>query len=203
MEKKRILVLVGGISKNSLNKKLFMAMKEEAPSEMKLEYFDISELPFFSQDIENEPPQQVVEFKKLIAECFGVLFITPEYNRSLPGVLKNAIDWGSRPYGKNLWDKLPAGVMGCSIGATGTMASQQHLRQILGYLNMAVMGQPEFYLNGSKVFDQEGQLTDQKTKDHIQKYWEAFTEWIDTHAAKEGVIKSFIKDQSSGASLSH
>lgn len=203
MEQLRILAMVGGISKNSINKKLFVAMKHHAPLGVKLEYFDISELPFFSQDIEHEPPRKVKEFKELITQSDAVLFITPEYNRSIPGVLKNAIDWASRPYGENLWDKLPAGVMGCSVGNTGTLGSQQHLRQVLGYLNMAVMGQPEFYLNASHVFDEHGTLVDTKTKEHIEKYWDSFVHWINFVAPEQEAFRAMPEDDSTQSSLNH
>lgn len=179
MEKIKILCLVGGIARDSLNKKLYQLMQEFAPEEVILKTFDISRLPFFSQDLENDPPDSVVGWKDQIREADAVLFITPEYNRSMPGVLKNAIDWGSRPYGQNLWDKKPAAVMGASIGATGTFGAQHHLRQTLAYLNLAVMGQPEFYLNASQFLDKNGRPINAKTNDLIQQYWEAFTHWIE------------------------
>jgi NAD(P)H-dependent FMN reductase len=178
MKKINILALVGGISRDSLNKKLYNAVKERAPGNINLFTFDISKIPFFSQDIENDPPDNIIEFKDLIREADAVLFITPEYNRSFPGVLKNAIDWGSRPYGQNLWDKKPAGVMGATISSVGTFGAQHHLRQVLAYLNLSVMGQPEFYFTSKKSFDEYGNLTDEKTKQFIENYWKAFNEWI-------------------------
>lgn len=178
MKKINILVLVGGISRDSLNKKLYNAVKERAPGNINLFTFDISKIPFFSQDIENDPPDNIIEFKDLIREADAVLFITPEYNRSFPGVLKNAIDWGSRPYGQNLWDKKPAGVMGATISSVGTFGAQHHLRQVLAYLNLSVMGQPEFYFTSKNSFDEYGNLTDEKTKQFIENYWKAFNEWI-------------------------
>ena len=179
MEKLKILCLVGGIASNSLNKKLYQLMLEFAPEDFNLSTFDISRLPFFSQDLENDPPDSVVGWKDRIREADAVLFITPEYNRSIPGVLKNAIDWGSRPYGQNLWDKKPAAVMGASIGATGTFGAQHHLRQTLAYLNMAIMGQPEFYLDASRFLDKEGRPVDGKTTELIHQYWESFSNWIE------------------------
>ena len=113
------------------------------------------------------------------ADADAVLFITPEYNRSFPGVLKNAVDWGSRPYGQNLWDKKPAGVMGATISAIGTFGAQHHLRQVLAYLNMSVMGQPEFYFNASNAFDDRGRLINEKSKEFVQNYWIAFMNWIE------------------------
>lgn len=179
MAKIKILTLVGGISRNSLNKKLFYAVKDMAPEEFEITSFDISKIPFFSQDIENDPPDVVTEFKELIRDSDATLFITPEYNRSFPGVLKNAIDWGSRPYGQNLWDRKPAGVMGATISSIGTFGAQHHLRQVLAYLNVSVMGQPEFYFTSQNSFDESGKLQDEKTRGFIKDYWQAFSEWIE------------------------
>jgi NAD(P)H-dependent FMN reductase len=178
VEKLNILGLVGGISKNSLNKKLFKAFQAQAPSNFSIEDFDISQLPFFSQDIETEPPQVVVDFKRKVQEADAVLFVTPEYNHSLPGVLKNAIDWGSRPYGKGVWAKKISAMAGASAGNLGTYGSQQHLRQVLSFLDTRTMHQPEFYTNGSKSFDGDGKLIDERTKEYINKFWKAFGEWI-------------------------
>lgn len=180
-QKKRVLALVGGISRDSLNIKLFTAIRTQMKTSFNFHFFDISVLPFFSQDLENDPPEIVEEFWQEIKKSDGVLFITPEYNRSYPGVLKNAIDWGSRPADKNKWKGLPAGVMGASVGAIGTFGAQQHLRQVLNYLDMRVMGQPEFYLNASKAFDDKGKLIDEKTKNFLTKYFQAYKLWLSEH----------------------
>lgn len=174
----RILALVGGISKNSLNKKLFTALKLQAPIGFELEAFDISKLPFFSQDLEADLPSPVKELKNLVLGAAGILFITPEYNRSFPGVLKNALDWGSRPWGQNSWDKKPAAVLGASVGNIGTFGAQHHLRQVLAYLNMPTLGQPEFYLNAAKSFDDQGNLMDEKTKGFIDGFWKSYAAWV-------------------------
>ncbi len=197
MEKIRVLTLVGGISRDSLNKKLYHAVKERAPQSIKILTFDISKIPFFSQDIENDPPDSVIEFKDLIREADAVLFITPEYNRSFPGVLKNAIDWGSRPYGQNLWDKKPAGVMGATVSNVGTFGAQHHLRQVLAYLNLSVMAQPEFYFTSKNSFDEKGVLTDEKTKKFIDQYWRAFSDWIIKliPSSEKGESREFAKDE--------
>lgn len=179
MEKIKILTLVGGISRESINKKLLTAIQKLDSKDFKFITFDISKLPFFSQDLEMDPPDHVTTFKELIRESQAVLFITPEYNRSIPGVLKNAIDWGSRPYGMNLWDKKPAAVMGASVGAIGTFGAQHHLRQVLAYLNMYTLGQPEFYFNASHAFDSAGLLINPKTEALLINYLEAFSEFID------------------------
>lgn len=178
MDKFKVLTLVGGISRESINKKLFFAIKDLRLSDFEFITFDITKLPFFSQDLEMDPPDQVTTYKELIRESNAVLFITPEYNRSMPGVLKNAIDWGSRPYGMNLWDKKPAAVLGASVGNIGTFGAQHHLRQCLAYLNMYTLGQPEFYFNATDAFDKEGKLVNPKTEHLLIKFFEAFTDLI-------------------------
>ena len=185
MKKLKILSLLGGISKDSINKKLYQALVTIAGPEYQFQLADLSHFPFYSQDLEMDPPDIITEFKEQIRENDAILFVTPEYNRSIPGVLKNAIDWGSRPYGQNLWDKLPAGVLGASIGNIGTFGAQHHLRQILSYLNMYVMNQPEFYLNASKAFDVNGKLKNPDIEKLIQTYWNSFKEWIHLHSENE------------------
>lgn len=172
----RTLTLVGGISRDSINKRLFHAIEDLSPKGFEFDTFDISKLPFFSQDLEMDPPDIVSELKEKIREAEAVLFISPEYNRSFPGVLKNAIDWGSRPYGMNLWAKKPAAVLGASVGSIGTFGAQHHLRQVLAYLDMVVMGQPEFYFNATGAFNDQGQLVNDKTKQLLTKFFETFHE---------------------------
>jgi len=174
----KILTLVGGISKDSLNKKLFQALKDLAPKDFTLDTFDISSLPFFNQDLEEDLPQSVRDLKNKIEDAHAVLFITPEYNRSVPGVLKNAIDWGSRPYGQNSWDQKPCGVLGASPGNIGSFGAQNHLRQTLTYLNMDPMPTPEMYIKAFQAFDENGKLKSDGLKDLIQKYLLAFNKWI-------------------------
>lgn len=175
MAKFSILAICGSLRKDSLNKKLLQAFISLAPEDLTIELVDISNLPLFNQDLESKFPQEAADLKAKIRAADGILISTPEYNRSIPGVLKNAIDWASRPYGDNAWDKKPVGLIGASIGNIGTAVAQCHLKSIFGYLNTHIMGQPEFYLNASKVFDPStGQLTDQSTKDHITKYLTAF-----------------------------
>jgi chromate reductase, NAD(P)H dehydrogenase (quinone) len=178
MNKIKVLCLIGGISRDSLNKKLFKAVSELAPESIEILTYSIESLPYFSQDIENDPPDSVNEFKDKIRNSDALLLISPEYNRSFPGVLKNALDWGSRPYGSNLWDKMPAGLMGATPSTVGTFGAQHHLRQVLAYLNVAAMGQPEFYFHVQDSFDESGNLKDKKTKEIIVNYWEALTTWI-------------------------
>lgn len=176
----KTLTLVGGISSQSLNQKYFKAIQALELPDFEFETFEINKLPFFSQDLEMDPPDIVTAYKEKIREADAILFITPEYNRSFPGVLKNAIDWGSRPYGQNLWDQKPAAVLGASPGATGTFGAQHHLRQVMAYLNMHVMGQPEMYFGfAPKAFDQAGNLENEKTKELLHNFFEAFHGLID------------------------
>ena len=178
MEPIKTLTLIGGISRDSLNKRFFSAIQQLEIDAFEFNVFDISRLPFFSQDLENDPPDYVTGYKERIRECDALLIVTPEYNRSVPGVLKNAIDWGSRPYGQNLWDKKPAAIMGASIGNIGTFGAQHHLRQMFAYLNMHVMGQPEFYFNASNAFDEGGKLANESTIEFVKKFFDAFREHV-------------------------
>jgi chromate reductase len=178
MEAIKVLTLVGGISQNSLNKKYFEAIRQLALKNFHFVEFDISKLPFFSQDLEMDPPDKVTEYKELIRSAGALLIVTPEYNRSFPGVLKNALDWGSRPYGQNLWDKKPAAILGASPGNIGTFGAQHHLRQVMSYLNMYVLGQPEIYFNASHAFNENGELNDPKTKKLIHKFFDEFYQLI-------------------------
>lgn len=178
MKELKILVLVGGIAKNSINKKLYQAIQKIAPANLELSTFDIGELTFFSQDLENDLPAQVKELKNQIQSSHGILFITPEYNRSIPGVLKNAIDWASRPYGTSAWKGKKAAVLGMSPGKTGTMSAQQHLRFILNALNIHVMPQPEIYLTMSETLNDAGEFGSEKTKEFMKKFLNSFVEYI-------------------------
>ena len=185
MQTRKILTLVGGISTGSLNQKLFQVARDLSPQGYKLIGHDIQKLPFFSQDLENDPPDIVAAFKDKIRESDAILFITPEYNRSIPGVLKNAIDWGSRPYGQNLWKRKPAATMGASIGNIGTYGAQHHLQDVMAYLDLCTMAQPEFYLNGSKAFNESGKLIDQNVKKLISNFLTSFVNWIEFIAPED------------------
>lgn len=176
METLNVLTLIGGISENSINRRLYNELLKHNPTNLSSRTFDISQLPFFSQDIENNPPQVVAQFLNAIKEADAILFITPEYNRSFPGVLKNAIDWGSRPPGQNLWSTKPAGIMGASGGKMGTFGAQQHLRNVCSFLNMYVMPQPEFYFDASTSLDENGIINGAER--YIERYLTAFEKWI-------------------------
>jgi chromate reductase len=140
------------------------------PSDAELEIFDLQGIPLFSEDDEHTPPERVVEFKKKIREAHAILFATPEYNYSFPGVLKNAIDWASRPYGDSAWAGKPAAILGASIGPGGTARAQYHLRQTFVFLNLQPVQQPEVLIGvASQKFDAAGNLTDEALKEQLRQ----------------------------------
>jgi chromate reductase, NAD(P)H dehydrogenase (quinone) len=143
-----------------------------------LKTLELDGIPVFNQDEDQNPPPKVSDFKRRIREADAILFVTPEYNYSVPGVLKNAIDWASRPYGDSAWNGKPAAIMGASPGAIGTARAQYHLRQILVYLNMFPINQPEVMIgNAAARCDKEGNLTDETTKDFIRQLLQNLVEW--------------------------
>ena len=172
----KTLVLVGGICRESLNKRFYNEMVKHYAGKLSFSSFEIEKLPFFSQDIESGSPSVVDAFRATIRDAQAALFITPEYNRSFPGVLKNAIDWGSRPWGQNLWSGKPVGIMGVSTGTLGTYGAQNQLKTVCAFLNMHIMHQPEFYGNASLLMDDKG-LTE-KSLPFVQKYLESFENWV-------------------------
>jgi chromate reductase len=180
-----VVVLVGSLRKGSLNRKMAMALRAMAPQSMKLEIVEIGDLPLFNQDMEANPPPPSVAFKERIQRADAVLFVTPEYNRSVPGALKNAIDVASRPKSNSAWDGKPCAVVSVSPGAIGGFGANHHLRQSLVFLNMPAMQQPEAYVGGAdKLFDGEGNLTNDSTRALMRKFLDAFGTWIDRNAAK-------------------
>src|SRR5262249_35292235 len=174
----RILGIVGSLRRNSYNRSALCAAAKLVPEGAILESFDLDGIPLFNQDEDQHPPFRVAELKRRIRESDAVLFVTPEYNYSVPGVLKNAIDWASRPYGDSAWDGKPAAIMGASMGTLGTARAQYHLRQILVFLNMFPINQPEVMIgNAATRFDEEGELTDQATNDHISRLLQSLVDW--------------------------
>jgi chromate reductase len=168
-----ILGIAGSLREGSFNRATLRAAQGLVPAGATLEPFDIKGLPGFSQDDEATPPAQVVEMKKRVRAADAILFVTPEYNYSVPGVLKNAIDWASRPYGDSAWTKKPVAVMGASVGTLGTGRAQYHLRQMFVFLNMFAVNQPEVMIrNAHKHFDAEGRLTDEAAKKLISQLLE-------------------------------
>ena len=155
----KIAVLVGSLRKDSFNRKLALALPALAPQDFSFESLEIGDLPLYNQDDDASPAEPVKRLKAQISGSQGLLFVTPEYNRSIPGVLKNAIDHASRPYGQSAWAGKPAGVIGVSVGAIGTALAQQHLRNVLAYLDVPTLGQPEAFIqNKDGLFDANGQI---------------------------------------------
>ena len=179
---KDIAVLVGSLRKDSVNRKAALALAVLAPPSLRLDVVEIGHLPFYNQEFDADPgatPPSYREFRERIARAAGVIFATPEYNRSYPAVLKNAIDIGTRPYGKSVWAHKPAGVISVSLGALGAFGANQHLRQQLANVNMRVLQQPEIYLAAAdKLFDADGNVTADSTRDLLRSYIDAFAGWI-------------------------
>lgn len=180
-----ILGIAGSLRKASYNRAALRAAQQLTPSGARIEIFELDGIPSFNQDEESKPPEKVTQLKARVRAADAILFVTPEYNYSIPGVLKNAIDWASRPYGDNAWDGKPVAVMGASIGAMGTSRAQYHLRQSFVFLNMHPLNGPEVMIaNAAQRFDEHGNLTDEKTKKFIQKLLENLVKW--THHLERG-----------------
>jgi chromate reductase, NAD(P)H dehydrogenase (quinone) len=180
-----VAVIVGSLRKGSLNRAMAHALTELAQPSLKLEIVEIRDLPLYDQDLDQEPPAPWVSFRERIRRADAVLFVTPEYNRSVPGVLKNAIDIGSRPYGHSAWNKKPGAVVSVSPGAIGGFGANHHLRQSLVFLNVPVLQQPEMYIgDAGKLFDENGKLVNDKTREFLKKFVGAFSDWITTTSAK-------------------
>ena len=178
MPKVSILGFAGSLRKGSYNKALLRAALEMIPADAELEIFDIEGIPPFNQDLESQPPEKVKEFKTKIRAADAILIATPEYNYSVPGVLKNAIDHASRPYGDNAFDGKPVAIMGASIGILGTARAQYHLRQSLVFLNMYSLNRPEVMVPlAQEKIDQNGRITDQKTREKIKELLQALVFW--------------------------
>ncbi|MDI9240005.1 NAD(P)H-dependent oxidoreductase [Lysobacter sp. LF1] len=184
MSQYRIALVVGSLRRESINRKLAIALTKLAPSDFTFHHCEIGDLPLYNQDDDDHQAAPVKRLKQEVSSADGLLFVTPEYNRSVPGVLKNAIDHASRPYGKSAWAGKPAGVIGASIGAAGTAMSQQHLRNILAYLDAPTMGQPEAFIHVKEgFFDADGNVAE-GSRDFVQKWMDRFAEWVRTHAGK-------------------
>ena len=174
----KILGIPGSLRKESFNRAALRAATQLAPEGATIEVFELDGIPGFNQDDEQNPPAKVVELKKRIRESDAILFVTPEYNYSIPGVLKNAIDWASRPYGDSAWSGKPVAIMGASIGALGTARAQYHLRQMFVFLNKFPVNQPEVMIgNASERFDAAGNLTHDATKEFIRQLLQNLVNW--------------------------
>jgi chromate reductase len=183
MSKYQIAVLVGSLRHDSFNRKLASAIAKLAPSEFSFRQVQIGDLPLYNQDDDANPVESVKRLKNEIKNAQGLLFVTPEYNRSIPGVLKNAIDHASRPYGQSAWAGKPAGVLGASPGAMGTALAQQHLRNILAHLDMPTLGQPEAFIHAKEgLFDEGGNIGADSRK-FLQNWMDKYVAWVKKFAA--------------------
>jgi chromate reductase, NAD(P)H dehydrogenase (quinone) len=176
----RIGVIVGSLRQGAYSRMLARALPELAPKSMQFTDIGIGELPHYNQDLETDsPPPAWTAFRKALQACDGILFVTPEYNRSIPGAVKNALDVGSRPWGKSSWTGKPAAVISITPGALGGMASNHHLRQVLLAVNLAAMPYPEAYIPGAAaLFDESGKLTNADTRQFLTSFMKSFDEWV-------------------------
>lgn len=179
-----IAVIVGSLRKESINRKVANALTELAPDSLSFRTIEIGNLPFYNPDLDgDDAPKAWSEFRETMKSVDGVLFVTPEYNRSVPAALKNALDVGSRPAGESIWDGKPAGVVSGSLGGIGGFGANHHLRQSLVFLNMPAMQQPEAYIGSfGSLFDDKGVLTNDGTRDFLKKFAFAFADWVALHA---------------------
>lgn len=182
MSQFKIAVVIGSLRKDSFNRKLGLALAHLAPEDFTFEHLEIGDLPLYNQDDDGQQSEPVKRLKTRIANAQGLLFITPEYNRSIPGVLKNAIDHASRPYGQSAWAGKPAGVIGVSVGAIGTALAQQHLRNVLAYLDVPTLGQPEAFIqNKDDLFDDKGHIGNEGTQKFLQAWVDKYVAWVKVH----------------------
>lgn len=179
----KVAVLVGSLRKESFNRKLAKAVEQLAPSGFSFDHVRIDNLPLYNQDFDSEYPPVCQQLKAQIKAADALLFVTPEYNRSVPGVLKNAIDIASRPYGKSAWDAKPAAIVSVSPGAIGAFGANHHLRQSLVFLNMPTMTQPEAYVGqAATLVDDKGDFAKPETREFLGKFLAAFARWIERNA---------------------
>ena len=179
-----IAVVVGSLRKASINKKLAKALEKTGSDLFTFSNVDISAIPLYNQDLDDNIPAVVREMKDQIAKADAVLFVTPEYNRSIPGVLKNVLDWGSRPYGQNVWAGKAAAMTGSSPGAVGTAVAQGHLRSVLSFLGMKLTALPELYFQDlpDRIAD-DGTVQDDRTKTYLRAFLVSFKGWIEQFKA--------------------
>ena len=182
---RKVAVLVGSLRKDSFNRKMANALAKLAAPALDLVIVEIGDLPLYNSDDDANPAPAILDFRKRIVASDALLFVTPEYNRSVPGALKNAIDVGSRPYGKSAWNGKPAAIVSVSPGAMGAFGANHHLRQSFVFLNVPAMTQPEAYIgNAASLFDDKGVLINESTREFLQKFIAAFAQWIDRNVAR-------------------
>ncbi|MGY4310719.1 chromate reductase [Bradyrhizobium sp. JR3.5] len=187
-----VSVLVGSLRKASLSGMLANALISLAPSSVKLEIVEIGQLPLFNQDLEaGASPASWTAFRQRIKAADAVLFVTPEYNRSVPAALKNALDVGSRPYGSSVWDRKPGAIVSCSPSAIGAFGANHHLRQSLVFLNVPILQQPEAYIgHADKLFDEQGKLVNEGTSKFLQQFIQAFANWAEKTGSRRASASS-------------
>ena len=183
MTQYQIAVVVGSLRRDSFNRKLATAVTKLAPTEFSFKQVQIGDLPLYNQDDDADQAEAVKRLKGDITNANGLLFVTAEYNRSIPGILKNAIDHASRPYGQNAWAGKPAGLLGVSVGAVGTAIAQQHLRGVLAYLDVPTLGQPEAFIQANPgLFDEAGNIG-ADSKQFMQNWMDKYVAWVKQYAA--------------------
>ncbi|CDS92747.1 NADPH:quinone oxidoreductase [Sphingobacterium sp. PM2-P1-29] len=184
----KVALVVGSLRKESFNKKIARAVSEFKVGGLHFENIEIGELPLYNEDLEENEPLEWQNFRKELKLYDAVLFITPEYNRSVTAVLKNALDVGSRPYGKSVWDCKPAAIISCTAGGLGAFGANHHLRQSLVFLNMPTLQQPEAYLShAANLFDESGTLIDASTRDFLKSFLIKFKSWIENNIEEKKV----------------
>ena len=178
----KIGVLVGSLRKESFNRKIAHLLMQLAPKSLEMNIIEIGQLPMFNQDDEASPPEAWIQFRGAIKPMDGFLLVTPEYNRSVPAVLKNALDVGSRPYGENLWNAKPCAIVSASIGSMGGFGANHHLRQSMVFLNMPCLQQPEVYLSFvDKLLNDKGHINNEGTKIFLSQFMATFAAWVQTN----------------------
>ena len=181
-----VAVIVGSLRRDSINRKLAKALAKLGQSKFRFNFIEIGDLPIYNEDLWQDPPASVLRMKSEVDAADAVLFVTPEYNRSITPALKNAIDWGTRPWGKNSWAGKPASIVGTSPGAVGTAGAQTHLRSIAVILDVILMGQPEVYfVNKPGLIDDNDDITDDTTREFLEGYLARFEGWIDQVSTRE------------------
>ena len=187
-----IAVIIGSLREGSFSRKTALALAKLSPAGLKLEIVEIGDLPLYNQDLDpGAPPASWTGFRERVRNADGVLFVTPEYNRSIPGVLKNAIDVGSRPYGSSAWERKPGAVVSVTPGGLGAFGANHHLRQSCVFLDMPIMAQPEAYLSGAgNFFDDEGSIRDPSLEKLLTRFMAAFADWVEMIDRGRGAIAS-------------
>ncbi len=186
----KVAVFVGSARESSSNMKLARALEKLGAGRLEFNFIDISRLPFYDDTLWNDPPAEVIRLKREIEEADAVLFVTPEYNRSIPGILKNAIDWPSRPFGESVWTDKPGAIAGATSGVSGTAAAQAQLRSILPVVGVALMGRPEIYFQSRPgAIDEAFNFTDERMRSKLNIWVDQFVQWIGRFAEPRAIVE--------------